>query len=176
MDIYTDGSVFKKKYGNVGGIGIFFGNNDKRNLFEPFFLYKTTSQRCELFAIIRAIQIFMRYKNVTKLKKKFKLTIYSDNQYSVYSMSRWVFGWQKRGWKKANGKEIKNPDLIKWLFNLKMFLNKYITFELKWVRAHRKGKEIPKKGTEEYKHYYGNKEADRLAKLGSGFLGKTINS
>jgi ribonuclease HI len=173
MDIYTDGSVFKKKYGNVGGIGVFFGNNDKRNLSEPFFLHRTTSPRCELFAIIRGIQIFMIHHNVVKMSKDYKFTIYSDNQYAVYAMTKWIFGWQKRGWKKSNGKEIENQDLIKWLFNLKMFLDKYITFELKWVRAHRNGKDIPKKGTKEYKHFYGNKKADKLAKRGSSYLGKT---
>lgn len=174
MEIYTDGSVFKKKYGNVGGIGVFFGDNDKRNLSEPFFLDKTTSPRCELFAIIRAIQVFMAHNNVVKMSKEYNLTIYSDNQYAVYAMTKWIFGWQKRGWKKSNGKEIENPDLIKWLFNLKMFLDKYITFELKWVRAHRKGKDVPKKGTKEYQHFHGNDEADKLAKRGSSYLGKTI--
>ena len=174
MDIYTDGSVFKKKYGNVGGIGVFFGDGDERNISEPFFLDKTTSPRCELFAIIRGIQVFMSHYDVVELTKDFRLTIYSDNQYAVNAMSKWIFGWQKRGWKKASGKPIENPDLIKWLFNLKMFLDKYITFEIKWVRAHRKGKAIPKKDTEEYIHYKGNDEADKLARRGSTYLGKTI--
>ena len=160
--IYTDGSLPMTKKGYFGGIGAYFGKNDKRNISEPFLLDKTTSPRCELFAIIRAIQKFLETTNTYKLSpKKDALIIYCDNQYVVNSMNTWAFGWREKGWKKSNGNPIENPDLIKWLFNLIGYIRKFIHFELHWVKAHRR--KIPPKGTIEYNQWYGNNQADLLA-------------
>jgi ribonuclease HI len=45
---------------------------------------------------------------------------------------KWVFGWQKRGWKKADGNPAKNKDL--WVRLLQRIATLRVTF--RWVKGH----------------------------------------
>ena len=44
-----------------------------------------------------------------------KLLIYCDSQYVINSLTQWMPGWKKRGWKKADGKPVQNRDLLEAL-------------------------------------------------------------
>lgn len=84
----------------------------------------TTNNRMELLAAISALQC---------LKVPCAVTLYSDSQYMVNAMTKgWIQSWQKKGWKKADGQPVKNPELFQELVRLcGIHRVKFI-----WVRGH----------------------------------------
>ena len=63
----------------------------------------TTNNRMELSAVLFALKA---------LKEPCHITLQSDSKYVLDSLSKgWVYGWQKKGWKKSDGKPALNVDL-----------------------------------------------------------------
>lgn len=60
------------------------------------------------------------------------LLILCDSQYVVNSLTRWLPGWKRRGWRKADGKPVLNVELLKALDA--ELAGRRVTFE--WVRGH----------------------------------------
>lgn len=109
VSVYTDGSYFVMNGKQKCGYGVYFPDGELDNISRPFTHKPLTNQRAELYAIYKAI-----YYVTTKLDAKV-INIYSDSGYSIDSMTKWIKGWKKKGWKLANGKEVKNLDLMKKL-------------------------------------------------------------
>lgn len=157
--VFTDGSSGKKDCDNnrCGGIGVYFPNNNDMNYYEGFKGKRVTNQRTELYACIKAIRL---------VKKKFtnwELSIYTDSMYTINCITKWSTNWIKNGWKRTAGKnpkEILNLDLIKLLYKLVQKYNVKFTH----VRGHQKKPKDEK--SEKYKLWFGNDQADRLAKKG----------
>ncbi|GGL97818.1 RNase H family protein [Glutamicibacter protophormiae] len=61
-----------------------------------------------------------------------ELKILCDSQYAINCISKWMPGWKKRGWKKADGKPVLNQEILKEL-DAAINGRKY-TFE--WVKGH----------------------------------------
>jgi ribonuclease HI len=61
-----------------------------------------------------------------------ELKIYCDSQYVINALTKWMPGWKRKGWKKADGKEVLNKDL---LASLDEALNGR-TVEFEWVKGH----------------------------------------
>lgn len=168
--VYTDGSVLnnqrKESLKTFGGVGVFFGDNDSRNISEPFYNFPITNQRTEIQAASKAIESYMLNKIKKKDNKKEKLIIHTDSEYLINLITKWIFKWKLNQWKTANGKDVKNKDLIYQLDHLINLYKDYLVVEFQFVKAHRK--EIPKnKTSKEYLEWYGNMMADKLAKRGS---------
>ena len=94
IDIFTDGSTtnncrLSKKA--RGGIGIYFGIKNKMNISEPFYIFPITNQRCEFYACIRAIQLFISNK---KNNKKEKIRIITDSKHVIDTMTNWAHKWK----------------------------------------------------------------------------------
>lgn len=163
IDIFTDGSTtnncrLSKKA--RGGVGVYFPSGNYTDIAEPFYIFPITNQRCELYACIRAVQeIIMKIK-----KKKVKVQIITDSQYVIKSMTKWIHMWIKRGWKKANGVEPLNMDLIYWLYNLTEQHKDKFEITYKHIKAHRE--EPQNRKSNEYYLWKGNDNADRLSKKG----------
>lgn len=119
VHIYTDGAA-KGNPGN-GGYGVVMelvGTNYKKEFYEGFRL--TTNNRMELLAVIVGLEK-LKNPNMTVL-------VISDSKYVVDAVEKkWVFGWEKTGFK---GK--KNPDL--WLRFLKIYRKHQVDF--KWIKGH----------------------------------------
>lgn len=166
ISVYTDGSTtnnsrLSKK--SQGGIGVWFGPDDKRNVSEPFFQMPITNQRTELAAIVKAIEVYQQSLD-SKDYGKYILEICSDSQYAIKSSTVWAEMWKKRGWKKADGSEPLNLDLIFQIHRLMDLYERQFTIAFRHVRAH---KSPPKDKTSQmYKDWYGNMMADKLANLG----------
>ncbi|AUZ36503.1 DUF4440 domain-containing protein [Arthrobacter sp. PGP41] len=60
------------------------------------------------------------------------LHILCDSQYVINSITKWMPGWKRKGWRKADGKPVLNVDLLKEL-DRELTGRKY-TFE--WVKGH----------------------------------------
>ena len=43
------------------------------------------------------------------------LLIQADSQYVINSLTKWMKGWKRRGWRKADGKPVLNADLMREL-------------------------------------------------------------
>lgn len=146
MDIYIDGASSNNQNENKrrGGIGVFFGDNDLRNVSIEI-KDNPTNQRMELCACIKALEIINDNNQ--------KLNIYTDSKYVINCITLWYDNWAKNNWKTSKGLDIKNLDLIKKLYNL--VKSKDVNFF--HIKSHQK---LP---VNNYKHWYGNKMADFLA-------------
>lgn len=118
---YTDGSCLGNP--GPGGWGLIFVEEFKiiKEYSGGFNL--TTNNRMEILAVINAFKLCDPNKY---------LIIYSDSQYVINSINKWLPGWVKK-----NFRGIKNPDLFKELYEL-ILNNKH--FEINWVKAHDKNK------------------------------------
>ena len=89
INVFTDGSALnnQKKGNRIGGAGIFFGDNDLRNLKIPLketTNFKVTNQVAELTACVKAIEIILSSDKI--LKKK--IIVYTDIMYIVNSIKK----------------------------------------------------------------------------------------
>jgi ribonuclease HI len=85
-----------------------------------------------------------------------QIVIYTDSMYIVNTIANWATGWEKNGWKRDTGK-IANLDLIKKLY----FYSRNLGVIYRHVSAHEK--EPEDKTSNEWKLWYGNDMADKLA-------------
>lgn len=60
------------------------------------------------------------------------LRILCDSQYVINSVTKWMPGWKKRGWKKADGKPVLNRELLEEL-DAAMAGRRY---RFEWVKGH----------------------------------------
>lgn len=61
-----------------------------------------------------------------------KLRVYCDSQYVINSLTKWMPGWKKKGWKKSDGKPVLNRDLLEALDQALTGRN----YEFIWVKGH----------------------------------------
>ncbi|XAS64671.1 ribonuclease HI family protein [Micrococcaceae bacterium Sec5.8] len=60
------------------------------------------------------------------------LHILCDSQYVINSVTKWMPGWKRKGWRKSDGKPVMNVELLKEID--KALAGRKYTFE--WVRGH----------------------------------------
>ena len=83
----------------------------------------TTNNRMELTAAIRGLQALI---------EPCRVTLYSDSKYVLDGMTKWVAGWQKRGWINASKKPVRNADLWHELIAAAATHD----VEWRWVKGH----------------------------------------
>ena len=142
VEIYTDGAC--KGNPGPGGWGAWLssGGHDKE-LFGGE--RETTNNRMELTAPIEAL---------ASLKRSCDVVIYLDSEYVRKGITEWIINWQRRGWKTADGKPVKNADLWQRLDALR----KLHRVEWRWVKGHAGDP--------------GNERADMLANKGVASISK----
>lgn len=166
LKVYTDGSALAngQKGCCCGGIGVFFADNDSRNIHKEIFRKGITNNQCELLAIYEAIIKIKETEDLSKVHIEFC----SDSEYSINVITKWGPQWKKNGWKKKGG-DIKNLNLIKHIMNEIVELR----YNFKHVKAHKVCK-YPK-NTEKYNEWYGNYMADQFANQSANNLKKRIH-
>ena len=127
VKIFTDGSARGNPDG-PGGYGTILQYVDgKGTLHERTYSQgydKTTNNRMELMAAIVGLEA---------LNRPCAIDVHSDSQYVVKAFNdHWIEGWQRRGWKTAAKKPVKNVDL--WQRLLQAMAPHDVTFI--WVRGH----------------------------------------
>ncbi|MFF8818200.1 MULTISPECIES: ribonuclease H family protein [Leucobacter] len=60
------------------------------------------------------------------------LLVQCDSQYVINSVTQWMPGWKRRGWRKADGKPVLNRELLEALD--KALVGRDVKFE--WVKGH----------------------------------------
>ncbi|KAF8167531.1 ribonuclease H-like domain-containing protein [Crassisporium funariophilum] len=103
--VYSDGACKGNgKRVSRGGIGVWWGPDDPRNLAEPC-PGEQTNNRAELIAILRVLE-------TTPISKK-PLLIKTDSQYSINSFQSWIHSWKRNNWRTAQGEPVKNAGIIR---------------------------------------------------------------
>jgi len=83
----------------------------------------TTNNRMEMMAVIRALQA---------LKRPCEVDLYSDSKYVIDGITKWIFGWQKKGWVNAAKKPVMNADLWREMIEA----TRPHSIKWHWVRGH----------------------------------------
>ena len=121
ITIYTDGACSGNP--GPGGWGAFLewqGHQKELSGGEA----QTTNNRMELTAVLTALRL---------LKEPCTVELYSDSKYVVDAIDKgWLYGWQKKGWIKADKKPVLNVDLWQQLLPL---LARH-DVRLHWVKGH----------------------------------------
>ncbi len=68
----------------------------------------------------------------TASRPEAKLRVYCDSQYVINSLTKWMPGWKKKGWKKSDGKPVLNRDLLEALDAALSGRD----YEFIWVKGH----------------------------------------
>jgi ribonuclease HI len=105
---------------------------------------ETTNNRMELMAAIRGLEA---------LKVACEVDLYTDSAYVKDCITKWIFGWKKRGWKTADGSPVKNVELWQQLDAAR---DRH-KVELHWVKGHaghvenERADELARQGMEPFK-------------------------
>ena len=119
--IYTDGSCSGNPGPGGWGAILKYGEHEKELSGGEA---NTTNNRMELTAVISALKL---------LKEPCEVELWSDSKYVVDAVDKgWVYGWQKKGWRKADNKPALNVDLWEELLPL---LKKH-SVRWHWVKGH----------------------------------------
>jgi ribonuclease HI len=86
--------------------------------------------------------------------------IVTDSRLMLDSMTKWIAGWKRKGWKTAAGEPVKNQDLVE---ALDAEIGRHVAVRWHWVRGHETGAE--------HAHKALNDRADRLAVAASHGVG-----
>jgi len=78
--------------------------------------------------------------------------VVTDSRLMLDSMTKWIHGWRRRGWRTAAGEPVKNRDLVE---ALAAEIARHADVRWHWVRGHESGAEHAYKAL--------NDRADRLA-------------
>jgi ribonuclease HI len=106
IEVYTDGACPNNgKPGAMGGVGVWFGEGDKRNVSEALPGERQTNQRAEIYACIRALEVLEGTQGVVE--------VFTDSMYVVNAMTQWIAGWMLKKWK-----GVENVDLFERLHKL----------------------------------------------------------
>jgi ribonuclease HI len=120
VEIFTDGAC--KGNPGPGGWGavIRSGANEKEISGGEA---QTTNNRMEMMAAVEALNA---------LKRPCRVILSTDSKYVMDGITKWVFGWQKNGWKTADRKPVKNAEIWQAL----VAATARHKVEWKWVKGH----------------------------------------
>ena len=120
VEIFTDGAC--KGNPGPGGWGAVLrmgGHEKELSGHAP----ATTNNRMELSAVIEALNA---------LKSPCEVVLHTDSKYVIDGITKWIFGWQKNGWKNAAKQPVVNIDL--WQALLIAARPHKISWQ--WVKGH----------------------------------------
>ncbi|MFV0645048.1 MAG: ribonuclease HI [Sphingomonadaceae bacterium] len=120
VEIFTDGAC--KGNPGPGGWAVLLrmGQHEKElSGAEP----DTTNNRMEMTAVIQGLNALI---------EPCEVNLFSDSKYVLDGMTKWVDGWQRRGWTNASKKPVRNADL--WHELIEASAPHRINWQ--WVRGH----------------------------------------
>ncbi|WP_286235190.1 ribonuclease H family protein [Thalassotalea sediminis] len=143
IQIYSDGACSPNP-GQAGtGIAVYH-KGGLQALWYGLYEDQGTNNSAELLGLLESFKLAQQFIHIDKNQT---IEILSDSRYSIDCITKWAAGWQRKGWKKADGQPIKNPEIIKSCFELYQQLKQHLTV------SHVKG----------HANIEGNELADRMA-------------
>jgi ribonuclease HI len=126
VTIYTDGACIGNP--GPGGYGVILLYEGQRRELSGGY-GRTTNNRMEIMAAIVGLEA---------LRKKCRVTLYSDSEYLVKAMSRgWARRWRANGWKRNKRDKASNADL--WGRLLQLCEHHEVQF--RWIKGHSESSE-----------------------------------
>ena len=121
VTLYTDGACSGNPGPGGWGVVLRYGEREKELSGGEA---QTTNNRMELTAVIKALEA---------LKESCQISLYTDSKYVSDAFNQgWIYGWMKKGWKKADNKPVLNVELWQRLYDLW----KKHDITLIWVKGH----------------------------------------
>jgi ribonuclease HI len=120
VEIFTDGAC--KGNPGPGGWGVVLRKGQHEKELSGHEAH-TTNNRMELTAVIRAL---------SALKEPCDVALHTDSRYVIDGITKWIFGWQKNGWKNAAKKPVLNADLWQELWDARS----HHRIDWIWVKGH----------------------------------------
>lgn len=136
VDIFTDGAC-RGNPGPGGWGALLRWRGQERELYGG--THETTNNRMELTAVIESL---------TVLKRPMRVRLHTDSTYVQQGITKWIFAWQKNGWRTSTKEPVKNADLWQALDAAA----RPHQVEWRWVKGHA--------------GHEGNERADALANRG----------
>lgn len=136
----------------VGGVGIFFGQDDHRNQSVHLQRYNggpITSIVAEGLAILKALEWI--HANLPSDTDNLLVIIESDSKYWVRAINSWWKRWQKQNWRRPNNNPVRHVDLIQALVKARELCGDTSIVKLRHIRRE------------------DNEEADELARAASAY-------
>lgn len=121
--IYTDGACTGNPGPGGWGVVVYFNDGSIYEMGGKE--THTTNNQMEMQAAIAALKL------LTAIKQQEPVTLYTDSEYLINGVTKWVKGWKKKGWKTAQGKAVLNQEIWETLDELN---TKLVTWE--YVRGH----------------------------------------
>jgi ribonuclease HI len=121
--IYTDGACTGNPGPGGWGTVVYFDDGSVHEMGDSF--QHTTNNKMEMQAAIAALEFFKSSGQTQPI------TLFTDSEYLINSITKWMPGWKRKGWKKSDGNPVQNQDLLETLDQLNSQL-------IKWqhVRGH----------------------------------------
>ena len=120
---YTDGGC--RGNPGIGGWGFLMIDMSTTQCLEQRGGEKdTTNNRMEMMAAIRVLQSLRSSSTDIEIR--------TDSRYLIDVCSKWVHGWKRNRWRKKDGEEVKNRDLVELLDSL---LNRH-PVRWTWIKGH----------------------------------------
>lgn len=125
---------------------------------------KSTNNRGELMAVADLLAS-------TSHRANEELRILCDSQYVINSVTKWMPGWKRKGWKKRDGKPVLNVDILSVIDELMQ--GRTVHFE--WVKGHA-GHEMNEAADERARAAATSFQSGEPANEGPGFPGATTSA
>ena len=107
---FTDGSAINNGRKNArAGYAVVFPNHPDFNMSAPLVGSNPTNNRAEYQALLQCLTIVESSIDRSGTRK---LVVYTDSKLLLQSITLWMKGWKRKGWKKADGKPVLNQDLL----------------------------------------------------------------
>lgn len=133
MRVFTDGACTHNGRSNAkAGFAVWFPDHPSLGCAERVPDDEAqTNQRAELRAIHRAAVILDARGHHDE-----DVVVYTDSEYAINCLTKWIPGWMSRNWKTTDGKDVLHQDLIRGATEL---LAKFKSHRFVHVRAHTGG-------------------------------------
>jgi ribonuclease HI len=123
QSIYTDGACTGNPGPGGWGVVVYFTDGSIYEMGDA--AAQTTNNRMEMAAAIAALKLLQSSGQTQAV------TLHTDSEYLINAVTKWIKGWKKKGWKKADGNPVLNQDL---LATLDLLNTNQVTWE--HVRGH----------------------------------------
>lgn len=125
-----------------------------------------SNNQAELMGVIMALELVDVHGD--KLAKPIR--IINDSELVFNSITKWMPGWRKRNYRKANGEPVANEMLVR---SLDALLGRTKDDKIEWQHMNSHRSEPRDRSSAEWRAWHGNDVADRLANWACGVDGAT---
>lgn len=115
--IYTDGACTGNPGPGGWGVVVYLNDGSVHEMGEAS--KHTTNNKMEMQAAIAALEFLQKSQQTQPI------TLYTDSEYLINCVTKWMPGWKKKGWKKSDGNPVQNQDLLETLDRLNNRLVKW---------------------------------------------------